>query len=109
MAVSFRRLDYAGPARQPSFCQVAIIRRVFGATVLLEDCDGNPGTIVGHFVEGLSTRLWRVQLCDLDASTIRWFEIRAKAISEVTFSVVPEVRGGFFGMPSWKSAELPAG
>jgi hypothetical protein len=109
MAVSFRRLDYAGRSGQPSFCQVAIVRRVFGATVLLEDCQENPGTIVGHYVEGLATRLWRAVLWDLDATTIRWFELRGNQVSEVTFAVIPDSRGGFFGMPAWRSQEVALG
>jgi hypothetical protein len=95
MAVAFRRIDYAGLSGQPSFCDVAVVRWAFGATVLLEDREDNLGTIVGHYVEGLATRLWREVLYDLDASTIRWFERRGSQVSEVTFAVVPDSRSGF--------------
>jgi hypothetical protein len=72
----------------------------FGATVAIEDCRENPGTVVGHFVEGSATRLWREVLWDLDAHTIGWFELRGTEIIEVTFAAIPDNRSGFFGMPA---------
>jgi hypothetical protein len=75
----------------------------------LPDCQDNPETIVGHYVEGLATRLWREVLLDLDAGMIRWFELRGSQVSEVTFAVIPDSRGGFFGMPAWRSQEVALG
>jgi hypothetical protein len=53
----------------------------------------------------LATRLWREVLWDLDAHTIRWFEVRGTEIIEVTFAAISDNRSGFFGMPAWKSME----
>ena len=44
-------------------------------------------------------------LWDLDAHTIRWFELRRTEIIEVTFAVIPDSGSGVFGMPAWKSME----
>jgi hypothetical protein len=105
MAIAFRRLNYKGLRDQPSWCDAAICRCTFGATVLLEDCIDNPGTLVGHYIEGLATMLWQIELYDLDAGMIRWFQLRGKDLNEVKFSIVPDNRGGFFGMPQWENVE----
>ena len=101
MTTAFTRVNYKGPMNQPSWCDFAICRRASGATVLLEDCPDNPRSNGGHHVEGLATMLWQRELHDLDASMIRWFQLRGKDLSEVKFSLVPAGRGGFFGMPQW--------
>jgi hypothetical protein len=101
MTVTFNRVNYNSLPDKPSWCDVAVLRRICGATVLLEDCPNNPGSLVGHHVEGVATMLWQSQLYDLDASEIRWFQLREKDLSEIRFSLIPAGRGGFFGMPHW--------
>jgi hypothetical protein len=101
MTATFTRVNYIELPNRPTWCDVAVLRRAPGATVLLEDCLGNLGTNIGHHVEGLATMLWQSQLYDLDASEIRWFQLREKDLSEIRFSLVPAGRGGFFGMPHW--------
>jgi hypothetical protein len=99
---------YHGPAGKESWCQVAICRRIFGTTVLFEDLPDNPGTIVGHAIEVLATMLWQAELYDLDGAMIRWFELRGHVLSEVRFKLVPDGRGGFFGLPSWETIRVSA-
>jgi hypothetical protein len=101
MTATFTRVNYMELPDRPSWCDVAVLRRASGATVLLEDCPNNPGSIVGNHVEGLATMLWGRELYDLDASMIRWFELRGKDLSEIKFGLVPAGRGGFFAMPQW--------
>jgi hypothetical protein len=103
MTATFNRLNYGSLPGQPSWCDVAVLRRASGATVLLDDCPANPGTIGGRHVEGLATILWQRDLYDLDASMIRWFQLREKDLSEIKFSLMPASRGGFFAMPQWDS------
>ena len=69
--------------------------------MLLEDHDDNPGTILDNCVDGLATMLWRAELYDLDAGAIRWFRLSGTELAEVRFGLVPENRGGFFGIPQW--------
>jgi hypothetical protein len=85
-------LDQASPTQEPDRS---------GATVLLEDRVDNPGTIVGHCVDGLAAMLWQAELHDLDASRIRWFRLTGEDLAEVRFGLAPENRGGFFGIPQW--------
>jgi hypothetical protein len=106
MTVTFSRVNYKGPTERPNWCDFAICRRVSGATVLLEDCPGNPVSIGGHHVEGLATMLWQRELYDLDAGEIRWFQLRDKDLSEIRFGLVPCGRGGFFAMPRWDPASV---
>jgi hypothetical protein len=101
MTSTFSRIDYDGPGGEPSCCDVAICRRRSGATVLFEDRIDNPGTIVDRCVDGLATALWRAELHDLDASAIRWFRLSGTELAEIRFGLVPESRGGFFGIPQW--------
>ena len=101
MTSTFNTINYDDPAGQPSRCDVAICRRRSGTTVLLEDRVDNPGTIVDHCVGGLATMLWRAELHDLDAGLIRWFRFNGMELAEVRFGLVPENRGGFFGIPQW--------
>jgi hypothetical protein len=92
MTTTFNRVNYKGPPDQPNWCDFAVLRRVCGATVLLDDCPNNPGSIGERHVEGLATMLWQSELYDLDASMIRWFQLREKDLSEVRFSLVPAGR-----------------
>jgi hypothetical protein len=102
MTATFTRVSYRDPTDQPGWCDFAICRRASGATVLLEDCPDNLGTIGGQYVESLATILWQNGLHDLDAGEIRWFHLSKKELRQIRFSLVPANRGGFFGMPRWE-------
>src|SRR5262249_38414384 len=103
MAIAFRRIVYRGTLDRPSWCDGAVYRHTSAVTVLREDREDNPGTAVGQCIEGLAAMLWRAELYDLDASMIRWFQVRGTEVSQVRFCIVPDGRGGFFAMPRWEA------
>jgi len=105
MSEGFRRLHYGSSHNEPRWCDVAVCRRCFGATVLLDGSKHGSGLINNEHVERLATMLWREELHDLDGSTIRWFRLQGEDLSEARFCIVPEGRGGFFGMPQWEGTE----